>query len=95
MNLGLPATDDFEDIAPGVERIARFEDFNVWRVDGALQTELTLPDNIPYAVLMALGPTEVGNLRLDAEEACLIPFTALNHTRVRSTAQLLLAAPNL
>lgn len=95
MNLELPATDDFEHVAPGVERIARFEDFNVWRVDGALQTELTLPDNIPYAVLMALGPTEVGNLRLDAEEACLIPFTALHHTLVRSNTQLLLAAPNL
>ncbi|MFT7653046.1 MAG: hypothetical protein ACI9UU_002155 [Candidatus Azotimanducaceae bacterium] len=95
MNLEPPPKDDFEHIAAGVERIARFEDFNVWRVDGNLQPELTLPDNIPYAVLMALGPTKVGNLRLNAEEACLIPHAALQQTRVRSNTQLLLAAPNL
>jgi hypothetical protein len=44
---------------------------------------------------MALGPTKVGNLRLNAEEACLIPHAALQQTRVRSNTQLLLAAPNL
>lgn len=96
MHLGRPAAEEFETVQPGVERIARFEDFNVWRVDlGACQA-LTLPQQIPYAVCMSLsGETRVGDIELQAEQACFVPHAALAGTGLAGDGMLLIAAPGL
>ena len=95
MLLEKPAEPDFEQISPGVERIARFDHFNVWRVNGAAAGKLNLPRTLPYVVLMALGTTEVGDLQLASEEACLVPGAAIADLHISSQGTLLLAAPNL
>ena len=96
MHLEEPETDAFEPVANGVERVARFDDFNVWRVDLSTAAPLHLPEDIPYAVCLCLsGKVDIGDLRLTPEQACFIPFSALENTNLNNTGQLLIAAPNL
>ena len=98
MHLDAPAPEEFETVAPGVDRIARFEDFNVWRVDAG-NHEISLPTELPYAVCMGLsGLTCVGELQIGPEQACLIPRAAIDTHHVRAAeekAQILIAAPGL
>jgi hypothetical protein len=96
MHLEVPETEVFEPVARGIERVARFDDFNVWRVDLKTAAPLHLAEDIPYAVCMCLsGNVDIGDIRLAAEQACFIPFSALANTTVNNTGQLLIAAPNL
>lgn len=98
MSIDAPPVETFEDVAPGIERIATFDDFNVWRVDCATAVALTLPTQIPYAVCMAIGGTvNIAHLRLAPEEACLVPALALPTTQIAGDphSQVLIAAPTL
>ena len=54
MHLETPRPATFEQVGPGIERIARFEDFNVWRVDTTAAGQLRLPSHVPYAVIMCI-----------------------------------------
>ena len=98
MHLDPPPEPRFEDVGPGAERIARFDEFNVWRVQ-LDQTSLTLPTHLPYAIAMAIAPgasINVGPLRLIHEEACFVPRAALQDTLTcTGSGQLLIAAPDL
>lgn len=97
MSLDPGAEQTPEDVAPGIERIARFDHFNVWRAHSTAG-EFALPTNLPYAVLMAVGgKVHAGGLILDGEGAGLVPRAAIANARVRVTegAQVLLAAPGL
>jgi len=105
MHLDPPPKEIFEDVSAGVQRIARFEDFNVWRVElssesGTAPNEVRLPAALPYAVCMSIeGETHVGKLKLTAEQACFIPHGALSQTQICAGPQahttLLIAAPGL
>ena len=96
MSLDAPEPDQFELLAPGVERVARFDDFNVWRIDLTQAGSLALPAHIPYAVCMNLSEDfGVGRLTLAAEEACFIPHAALPQTHLEGTGVALVAAPAL
>ncbi len=86
-----------EVVTTGIERIARFDHFNVWRANGSAG-EFALPRSLPYAIVMAVGgKVHAGGLVLDAEDACLIPRAAIAHSRlhVAQDAHALLAAPGL
>jgi hypothetical protein len=86
-----------EVIAPGIERIARFDHFNVWRADSRAGV-FALPSNIPYAVLMAVGGNvNAGGQALEGESAAFVPCAAIANTRLQvdEGAQVLLAAPGL
>lgn len=97
MHIDAPAVEQFDQIEPGIERIATFTDFNVWRVDFAqLTSPLSLPDSVPYAVCMCLtGSIEIGGEHYQPEQACFIPFSALPNTRLTGSGKLLVAAPDL
>jgi len=96
MHIDTPAAESFEQVAPGVERIARFDDFNVWRVDLRTAAPLALPAHIPYAVAMCLSESAaLGGLELGAEQACFIPRAAMPHTLLQGPGRVLIAAPGL
>jgi len=96
MHLDVPVAEVFESVSPGVERVAKFDDFNVWRADLGLAAPLHLSGDIPYAVCMCLsGKVDVGELSLAAEEACFVPYSALQSTALCNDGQVLIAAPNL
>ncbi|MEM9620338.1 MAG: hypothetical protein AAF993_01730 [Pseudomonadota bacterium] len=104
MHLDAPAAEQFEQVGPGIERIASFADFNVWRADlSACGGELTLPKQLPYAVCMSLaqsiqicGQEPTNPLELAAEEACFVPRAALAQLSIRGPhGQVLIAAPGL
>ncbi len=98
MHLNAPEPTRFETAAPGIERIARFDDFNVWRVN-ATAASFQLPSNLPYAVCMAIGgKIRIGSVELSSEEACFVPHDAVVNTRctvVDKDAHCLVAAPGL
>ena len=96
MSLDPPAPPVFEAVAPGVERVAAFYDFEVWRAALAPDRAVALPTAAPYALCMAIdGPVQAGSLRLEAEQACLIPPANVKHFDLRapSGTHCLLAAP--
>lgn len=104
MNLDPPPPVRFEAIAAGVERIARFPDFGVWRAAVEPGGHLHLPPGLPYALCLCVdGEIELsgrtGRLRLTGEEAAFIPHRALAHTVTnpsgRHPAIVLVAAPGL
>lgn len=96
MRIDAPAPEQFEKVSDGIERIANFEDFNVWRVDLSPATPLSLPTHIPYLVCMGLsGCVQVGDLSIQSEEACFIPHAALAKLELTGEGKLLLAAPQL
>lgn len=94
MHLDPPALPEFEAVGAGIERIARFDDFNVWRVDGGIAGSLVLDPGLPYAIVMNLsGDLTLGNLKLGPEEAALMPSSALTTRLAGGT--FLIAAPHL
>lgn len=96
MHVDAPAPEIFEQVQTGVERVAEFTDFNVWRVDLAAAETLRLPTQIPYAVCMTVtGEARVGALTMSPEQACFIPYAAVEETELSGFGQLLIAAPDL
>ena len=96
MNIETPPEEKFEQVAPGTQRIARFEDFNVWRVDLDAAGPLQLPADLPYAVCMCIeGTTSIGALELQPENACLIARAGIERNTLQGTGRTLLAAPGL
>jgi hypothetical protein len=87
-----------EPVMAGIQRIARFDHFNVWRAGHDAGT-FVLPPHIPYAVVMAVGAScKVAGLRLQPEQAALVPRAALAGTEVSAGspgAGVLIAAPGL
>lgn len=98
LRLDRPHSPDFHAVAPGIDSIASFEDFGVWRVNGAASDAVRLPGGAPYTLAMAIGGhADIGPLRLAPEEACLVPGGALSDLRMApdGDAQILLAAPGM
>lgn len=92
MSLDPPGQPLFEPVRENIARVARFEDFNVWRV--AETGPVNLPTNLPYAVVMNLSDTlSIGPLSLAPEEAAIIPPNALGTQLLGH--QYLIAAPGL
>ncbi|MCZ6617150.1 MAG: hypothetical protein O7E57_03375 [Gammaproteobacteria bacterium] len=78
MTLEAPAEPDFVELCPGVERIASFDDFNVCRLTLTPNARFNLPQQVPYALCIALGGgIRVGALSLAPGEACFVPHSAL------------------
>ncbi len=95
MHLETPEPEVFESIAPGIERIARFSDFNVWRA-ALSDAPLELPGHLPYAVCMCIdGDIAVGAVSLQAEEAALVPAEGIASTLLTGPGRVLIAAPGL
>ncbi len=96
MHIDAPVPEVFEQVSPGIERVARFDNFNVWRVDLAIAAPLILPQHIPYAVCMALSDdVATADVTLRAEQASFVPHAALPKTTLAGTGKLLIAAPRL
>jgi len=96
MSLEAPAAEIFEAVSEGIERIACFSDFNVWRVDLDAAGRTELPPNIPYAVCMCItGGLRIGSATLQPEQACFVPYAALTEVALSGTGTVLVAAPNL
>ncbi len=96
MHIDTPSAEVFEEVRAGVERIARFDDFNVWRVDLDACDGLSLAAQLPYAVCMCLtAPACIGELELQPEQACFLPHAALGSTALSGRGKLLVAAPGL
>ena len=98
MSLDPPPPPLVEPVASGVERIAAFDDFGVWRVALNPRRPTALPADAPYALCMPIGgAAQIGRLRLPAEQACLAPRASLQHNGLlgeRGTT-CVLAAPGL
>ena len=98
LSLEPPRPPQFRPVAPGVEAIASFEDFGVWRARVEPGRPIALPEQAPYALCMVLeGELEVGPLTLGPEQACLVPGPALSRYRLSTpgNARCLVAAPGL
>jgi len=96
MHIDAPKKESFEPITRGVERVAKFDDFNVWRVDLDKAKTISLPSHLAYAVCMALADDIcVGNLKLNAEQACFLPHQSMPTNQLTGSGQILIAAPNL
>jgi hypothetical protein len=98
MHLDAPAQEVFEPVAPGVERVARFADFNVWRAELAPDDTLPLPADLAYAVGMCIsGRHRIGDFQIAPEQAFFLPAAAIRGGELTCVAegQLLFAAPNL
>ncbi len=103
MQLGAPSLPEFEAVEcndlVNVERIVRFDEFNVWQIRLQPQGIIRLTPNIPYAICMGIsGQTHVAGLDILPEHACLIPQAAckLNiENTSNSTSACLIAAPGL
>lgn len=101
MLLDTPVPERFEAVAPGVDRIARFDDFGVWRADIGSEGTLNLPTDAPFALATCLsgelvlqGPTRT--LSLHPGEAAFIPAGAVGRRVIFRKAGIgLFAAPGL
>ena len=98
LSLDAPGDPDFDDVAPGVERIASFDDFGVWRAAVGPDRPVSLPSQANHVLCMSLeGRIDVGGVVLGPEEACLIPGSGLDRHRITANgaARCLIAAPGL
>ena len=98
LRLDAPGEPVFAQVAPGVERIASFDDFGVWRADVERGGSVALPSQRRYALCMALeGRIDIGGVELGPEEACLVPESGLAVHRISTSAaaRCLIAAPGL
>ena len=97
MALDPPAATNYESISEGLERIARFEDFNVVRTDFSKNPEVDLSMARDYAIFISIGEScLVGSLEVPSETACLIPRAALKNHKIRGQKGTygLIASPN-
>ncbi|MFL2527347.1 MAG: hypothetical protein ACJ0Q3_07680, partial [Candidatus Azotimanducaceae bacterium] len=97
MTLDTPAATKHESISKGLEIIARFEDFNVFRTDFTKSPNVDLTMSLDYAVFMSIGGScLVGSLEVPSETACFIPRAALKNHKIRGQkgAYGLIASPN-
>jgi hypothetical protein len=84
MKLDAPADAPFESPANGWQRLARFEDFSVWRGLVPAGRTLALPAHPSYALCMAVGgPVRIGPLALAEEQAAFVPGWLLTDPRRR------------
>ncbi len=105
MHLDTPEEPGPEAIAPGLDRIAAFDDFGVWRIRLARADGISLPAHIPYAVAYCIsGRVSLAGrqaaasspLVLSAHEAAFIPHEAIGGLLAgEDDALLLVAAPGL
>jgi hypothetical protein len=107
MTIDTPPEPALEPIADGVERIAAFDQFSVWRVALAGGGRFALPGHAPYALCMTVeGRIRLASLELAAEHAALVPGATLADPRRRERlatvhnagpgpATFLIAAPEL
>lgn len=98
MCLDPPPGPVLEPVADGVDGIASFSGFGVWRAVPGPARPVALPEDAPYAICMALdGHIDAGPLRLAPEEACLVPAAAFEHCRISASAEArcLIAAPGI
>ncbi len=67
-----------EQIAPGVQQIADFDDFCAFRVEVAPGADRPMGLELPYAVCIGVaGSVCVNGLELGSEEACFVPASGL------------------
>jgi hypothetical protein len=98
-NMSLDAPDEpaFEQVNDHLERVARFDHFNVCR--GVVGPDPhTLRSNLPYALVISLdGHMNVGGLRLAPEQAAFIPGHVLGRISLSasSATRYLTAAPGI
>ena len=101
MDLDQPQPHQPEPVASGVERIARFDDFNVWRAELGGGGTLIPTDGLPYAVAFCISGTAAltgpgGSLTIRRGQAAFVPAAAAgNPITSGDDALLLLAAPGL
>ncbi len=106
MHIDAPPDSAPEVLADGadrrVERVVRFDSFNVWRVTLSAGMDLTLPQ-APHLLCMGiqgrvqLGGLQCGGLQLGPEQAALIPPGLGGKTALRALddSLLLLAGPDI
>lgn len=85
MQLDIPAEPEPERVGPGLERLARFPDFEVLRARVRPGSSCPLPIDAPYLICMAeQGTVHVGGIRLEPEQAALLPGPWLRRFRPNS-----------
>ena len=97
MTLDAPAAIKYESIPEGLERIARFEGFDVVRIDFRKSPDAVLSMTQDYAIFISIGGScLVGNLEVPYETACLIPRAALKNHKIKGQKGTygLIATPN-
>lgn len=86
MQLGIPAEPAPERVGPGLERLARFPDFEVLRASVNASAACRLPLDAPYVLCMAeRGAVRVGGIRLEPDQAALLPGPWLRRFRLPGT----------
>lgn len=98
MNLEIPVEHTAEAISTGVDRVARFDTFNVVRADFDKIKSCSVSNASDYAICMAIGNNcYAGELTIPADSACLIPSVALKNCMIRGDtgSYALIAAPSL
>ena len=101
MLLDAPQSERFETVAAGIDRVARFEDFGVWRAELERNETVPLPADVPFALAVCLtgelelnGPTRA--LVLGPGEAAFIPARSAGLPALFRKAGIgLFAAPGL
>lgn len=82
MQLDTPAEPEPEHVGPGLERLARFPDFEVLRARVRPGFACMLPIDAPYLLCMAeRAAVCVGGIRLEPEQAALLPGPWLRRFR--------------
>ncbi|MEZ5561023.1 MAG: hypothetical protein R3E86_21080 [Pseudomonadales bacterium] len=75
-----------EAVAPGVSRIAAFDDFSVWRATLEPGASLPLPDHPGYLLCTGVaGQVRLDTLELGPEQAALVPGCVLRDATLRHT----------
>lgn len=101
LELNPPVEQTPEPLAPGVDRIVRFDDFSVWRAAFPADGTLSLPSGLPYAIAFCIAghislQGSGSELMLRPGEAALIPTGSVQHpVGAGADSLLLLAAPGL
>jgi len=103
MRLDTPKAPVFEPVKQSesvtIDRIASFDEFNVWRMHLLPGGTCQLSPDLPYAICIGLsGETNMHEQVLQAEQACFLPHTACNNTitnNSKTPSSCLVAAPGL
>ncbi len=82
-----------------IERVVEFDGVGTRRIRLTHGARLTLPKDLPYALCIGIsGELSLGDVKLVAEAACLVPQSATNRTLINTGDQdavCLLSGPNL